>query len=304
MVNGVSLTSVQDLDFALGIVKRDRWEYSLQQLLPLRPGLSVFDCLLIVSFWLFCWLSLLTDFGRPNHWPTSRASGLTRDTMISVSGNDGFEDCVEQILSYPMRIVKNLSCIESLNVHAHSWNLRLHGFVTIMLCFCFLRISCSAGVHRTPFICLVIYGILLVPWHVVNFQQSGLRFPWTIYISNFILQAVMSKAHGCNVVLSLSSLVQKWKSAVDALKDFFDGQMEQKLCIIIFKLLVWLKGSNSVRWQMSHDGSWIFNPGPLRNENAFQKDAAKMRSFWKLWRLPWRSCWMRWTCPILCTSPY
>ena len=70
-----------------------------------------------------------------------------------------------------------------------------------MLCFCLLRIRCSAGFHRTPFICLVIYGILLVPWHVVN--------------------------------LSLSSLLYNWKTAVDALKEFFDGQTDQKLCIII-----------------------------------------------------------------------
>ena len=102
-----------------------------------------------------------------------------------------------------------------------------------MLCFCLLRIGCSAGWHRTPFICLVIYGVLLVPWHVVNlFGNEVCLIPMNRF-SNFILQAVMSKAHGCNVVMSLSSLLYNWKNAVDALKEFFDGQMDQKLCIII-----------------------------------------------------------------------
>ena len=57
-VNGVSLTCFSDMDFALGVLKSERWEYSLQELLPLQPGfpvfdcllMSVFDCLLIVSF--------------------------------------------------------------------------------------------------------------------------------------------------------------------------------------------------------------------------------------------------------------
>ena len=103
----------------------------------------------------------------------------------------------------------------------------------IMLCCCFLRIRDSAGVHRSPFISLVIYGILLVPWHVVNLISNEVCLLPMNHLSNFILQAVMSKAHGCNVVMSLSSFVNDWKTAVDGLKGFFDGQIEQKLCIII-----------------------------------------------------------------------
>ena len=118
-INGVSITCFSDMDFALGVLRSDRWEYNLQDLLHLKPGFPVFDCLLMSVF--DCLLIVFVDrFRRPDHWPMSRASGLCRDTMISVSGNDGFEETVEQILSYPMRIVKTLSCIESLHVHVHS----------------------------------------------------------------------------------------------------------------------------------------------------------------------------------------
>ena len=72
-----------------------------------------------------------------------------------------------------------------------------------------------------------------MPWHVVNLFSNEVCLIPMNHLSNFILQAVMSKAHGCNVVMSLSSLLYDWKTAVDALKAFWDGQMEQKLCIII-----------------------------------------------------------------------
>ena len=88
--------------------------------------------------------------------------------MLSVSGHDAFESTVEEILSFPMRIVKTLSCIESLMCACSL--MKISGCMDLLnlLCCYFLRIACSAGVHRTPFICLVIYGILLVPWHLVN----------------------------------------------------------------------------------------------------------------------------------------
>ena len=71
-----------------------------------------------------------------------------------------------------------------------------------------------------------------MPWHVVNLFSNEVCLIPMNHLSNFILQAVMSKAHGCNVVMSLSSLLYDWKTAVHALKDFF-GQMEQKLCLIM-----------------------------------------------------------------------
>ena len=55
--------------------------------------------------------------------------------------------------------------------------------------------------------------------------------------------------------MSLSSLQRNWKSAVDALAEFFEGRMEQKLCLSLFEtFFVCLKWSG-VRWHMSHDGS-------------------------------------------------
>ena len=142
--------------------------------------MSVFDCLLTV---------FVNRFGRPNHWPMSRANGLYKETMDSVSDNDGFGACVEQILSYPMRIVKTLSCIESLNVHVHSWNLRLHGFVIIMLCFvCWGYVAQLDGTGPLSFV----LWFMAFCWCLgMLWTCSAMRFawfPWTIFRTSFCKQ--------------------------------------------------------------------------------------------------------------------
>ena len=66
-----------------------------------------------------------------NH--STRAPGVVRDTMLSLASHENFEQTIEEIISFPMRIVKTLSCIESLTCMFTHENFRLHGFVMFLL---------------------------------------------------------------------------------------------------------------------------------------------------------------------------